>query len=146
MQAWRSSSASQQWHSRGVDKVCWALELSLTPICCTVNTACLNINQRRINPRVTCARAITGLAVSPSSKPSWLYFFTASRCRLYDDNQTEYGKIFYFYIWEVPIFLGMGVIAGLLGAAFNSFHIKCAAWRAQYVPPRLVYRRLGEVS
>ena len=66
--------------------------------------------------------------------------------RLYDDNQTEYGEIFYFYIWEVPIFLGMGVIAGLLGGAFNSFHIKCAAWRAQYVPPRLVWRRLGEVS
>ena len=68
-----------------------------------------------------------------------------ARCRLYDDNQTEYGEIFYFYIWEVPIFLGMGVLAGVLGAAFNSFHIKCAAWRAQYVPPRLVYRRLAEV-
>ena len=67
-------------------------------------------------------------------------------CRLYDDNVTEYGRIFYFYIWEVPIFLAMGMFAGVLGALFNSLHIKFAAFRAKYIPPRLVYRRLAEVG
>ena len=93
-----------------------------------------------------CDRAITVSEAKPKHQAEPQGCITTCPCRLYDDNQTEYGEIFYFYIWEVPIFLGMGVIAGLLGAAFNSFHIKCAAWRAQYVPPRLVYRRLGEVS
>ena len=65
--------------------------------------------------------------------------------RLYDDNIALYGKRYYYYIWELPVFVLMGVLAGLLGALFIQLNIRVTALRARWVPPRRPHLRLLEV-
>lgn len=66
-------------------------------------------------------------------------------CRLYDDNVALYGRRYYYYIWELPIFTLMGILAGLLGALFVRIHVICSRLRAKYVPATSPKRRLAEV-
>ena len=65
--------------------------------------------------------------------------------RLYDDNIALYGKRYYYYIWELPVFVLMGLFAGLLGAAFIRLNVRVTALRARWVPPRRPHLRLLEV-
>ena len=67
-------------------------------------------------------------------------------CRLYDDNVALYGKRYYYYIWELPLFCLIGIIAGLVGAAFVRLYVVCSRLRAKYIPASNPYRRLAEVS
>lgn len=66
-------------------------------------------------------------------------------CRLYDDNLALYGKRYFYFVWELPLFALMGAIAGLLGALFIHLNIKATALRARYIPPRKPGLRLLEV-
>ena len=65
--------------------------------------------------------------------------------RLYDDNLALYGKRYFYYVWELPVFALVGAVAGLLGALFISLNIWATALRARYVPPRKPRLRLVEV-
>ena len=67
-------------------------------------------------------------------------------CRLYDDNVTNVGRVFFYYIWDVPIFVAMGLASGSLGAWFNTMHVGLVHLRAYYLPNTLKYRRLFEVG
>lgn len=66
--------------------------------------------------------------------------------RLYDDNIALYGKRYFYYIWELPIFTLMGVCAGVLGGVFVKVHVICSRLRAKYVPASSPRRRLMEVT
>ena len=65
--------------------------------------------------------------------------------RLYDDNLALYGKRYFYYVWELPVFALVGAVAGLLGALFISLNIQATALRARFVPPRQPRLRLVEV-
>jgi chloride channel 7 len=52
---------------------------------------------------------------------------------------------YYYYIWELPVFVLMGVAAGLLGALFIRLNVRVTALRARWVPPRRPHLRLLEV-
>lgn len=65
--------------------------------------------------------------------------------RFYDDNIALYGKQYFYYIWELPVYAVMGVVAGLLGALFVKCYIFCAGLRAKYVPASSRRRRIAEV-
>ena len=42
----------------------------------------------------------------------------------------------FYYVWDVPIFIGMGVMGGLMGAAFIKVNVKITQLRHRYVPVR----------
>ena len=65
--------------------------------------------------------------------------------RLYDDNLAAYGKVYFYYIWELPVFVLIGVLSGVLGAAFIQANMALTRLRARYVPPRRPHLRLAEV-
>ena len=64
---------------------------------------------------------------------------------LYTDSEADYSKNYWWYFWEVPIFVAMGVCGGLLGAAFVNLNVKITQWRAQYIPVTDRRKRLLEV-
>ncbi|CAE8584198.1 unnamed protein product [Polarella glacialis] len=41
-----------------------------------------------------------------------------------------------YHIWELPIFLVLGVFGGLLGASFNALNVPLTRWRMRCVGPR----------
>ena len=67
------------------------------------------------------------------------------RCRLYDDNVALYGKRYYYYIWELPLFCLIGIVAGLAGALFVRLYVVCTRLRAKFIPASNPIRRLAEV-
>lgn len=66
--------------------------------------------------------------------------------RLYDDNIAVYGKRYYYFIWELPLFCFIGVAAGCLGALFVRLYVACTRLRAKYIPATNPIRRLAEVQ
>lgn len=74
-----------------------------------------------------------------------IYYAHALCRRLYDDNLALYGKRYYYYVWELPVFVLMGVAAGLLGSAFIKLNIRATQLRARFVSPRKPWLRLLEV-
>jgi len=64
---------------------------------------------------------------------------------LYTDNEADYSKKYWWYFWEVPIFLLMGAAGGLMGSAFVNMNVRITAWRHRYIPVRNKLRRLLEV-
>ena len=60
---------------------------------------------------------------------------------LYADNVTNYGEVFFYYFWEIPIFVLMGATGGLLGAVFVSLNIKITQIRQAYIPVRAPVKR-----
>ena len=74
-----------------------------------------------------------------------MIFARKLRCRLYDDNIALYGKRYFYYIWELPIFALIGASAGVLGALFVRGYVACTKLRAKYVPATSPKRRLAEV-
>lgn len=65
---------------------------------------------------------------------------------LYDDNIALYGKRFWYYIWELPIYCILGCVAGMLGGLFIKLNIKFTALRAKYIPSSNKWRRFSEAS
>ena len=55
------------------------------------------------------------------------------------------GANYYFYAWELPIFVLMGCLGGLSGALWIKCNIALTKLRAKYVPARLIKKRLLEV-
>eukprot|EP00210_Caulerpa_lentillifera_P000973 g938.t1 len=64
---------------------------------------------------------------------------------LYSDNDANYGSSYYYYIWEMPIFMTMAVICGLLGASFIWMNVKMTSWRHRYIPVSSAWKRTLEV-
>ena len=64
---------------------------------------------------------------------------------LYTDSEADYSKNYWWYFWEVPIFIAMGVCGGLLGAAFVNLNVKITQWRAKHIPVNDKRKRLLEV-
>ena len=64
---------------------------------------------------------------------------------LYDDNIALYGSRFWYYIWELPIYVIVGCVAGALGGIFIKLNIHFTAFRAKYIPSSNRWRRFGEV-
>ncbi|KAL3138646.1 hypothetical protein ABBQ32_006406 [Trebouxia sp. C0010 RCD-2024] len=64
---------------------------------------------------------------------------------LYDDSIALYGSRFWYYIWELPIYVIVGCVAGALGGIFIKLNIHFTAFRAKYIPSSNRWRRFGEV-
>lgn len=48
---------------------------------------------------------------------------------LYPDVVAQYGKVFYYHLWEFAIFAVMGLNGGLLGVAFIWLNKQLTLWR-----------------
>jgi Voltage gated chloride channel len=48
---------------------------------------------------------------------------------LYTDSLAFYGARMFYYVWDVPVFILMGCIGGLMGAGFCHFNVKITQWR-----------------
>ena len=64
---------------------------------------------------------------------------------MYSDSQANYGANFYYYLWEFPVFVLIGIIGGLMGALFVSLNVKITHFRRKYIPVTNKSRRLYEV-
>lgn len=53
---------------------------------------------------------------------------------LYTDSLAFYGARMFYYLWDVPIFMGMGAVGGLMGAGFCHFNVKVTQFRHKCVP------------
>ena len=52
---------------------------------------------------------------------------------LFSDEDAKYNQAFAWYAWEIPIFLIIGVIGGLMGALFVSINLKVSEWRNDWM-------------
>ena len=64
---------------------------------------------------------------------------------LFTDDQANYSNAFWWYVWEVPIFILMGAAGGLMGATFIALNMRLTHWRQRYIPTSSGNRRLVEV-
>ena len=55
---------------------------------------------------------------------------------LYTDSLAFYGSRMFYYVWDLPIFVGMGAIGGLMGALFIKVNVKITQFRHVYIPVR----------
>lgn len=55
---------------------------------------------------------------------------------LYTDSLAFYGSRMFYYVWDLPIFVGMGAIGGLMGALFIKVNVKITQFRHLYIPVR----------
>ena len=46
----------------------------------------------------------------------------------------------FYYLWDVPIFMGMGAVGGLMGAGFCHFNVKVTQFRHKCVCPHRIER------
>ena len=61
------------------------------------------------------------------------------------DDIALYGDKFWYFIWELPVYVVMGIIAGLGGGIFCNIYVHAAAFRSRHIPASKPWRRLGEV-
>ena len=66
-------------------------------------------------------------------------------CFVSADNIALYGDKFWYFIWELPVYVVMGIIAGLGGGIFCNIYVHAAAFRSKHIPASKPWRRLGEV-
>ena len=57
---------------------------------------------------------------------------------LYTDSLAFYGSRMFYYVWDLPIFVVMGAIGGLMGALFIKVNVKITQFRHMYIPVRWV--------
>lgn len=55
---------------------------------------------------------------------------------LYTDSLAFYGSRMFYYVWDLPIFVGMGALGGLMGALFIKVNVKITQLRHLYIPVR----------
>lgn len=55
---------------------------------------------------------------------------------LYTDSLAFYGSRMFYYVWDLPIFVGMGAVGGLMGALFIKVNVKITQFRHVYIPVR----------
>lgn len=64
---------------------------------------------------------------------------------LYADDKALYGDHLFYYFWEIPIFMLIGVIYGVLGAGFVWMNVQITTWRHKYIPVKAATKRTLEV-
>ena len=64
---------------------------------------------------------------------------------LYDDATANYGAQYWYYVWEIPIFVLMGMLGGLMGAAFIQLNVRITGWRLRRIPVSRPAKRALEV-
>lgn len=64
---------------------------------------------------------------------------------LYSDDNALYGKKLYYFVWELPIFMVLGAVCGLLGSLFVWLNVKMTSLRHKYVPVSSPLKRTVEV-
>ena len=57
-------------------------------------------------------------------------------CTRYTDSLAFYGARMFYYLWDVPLFMGMGAIGGLMGAGFCHFNIRVTQLRHRWGPTK----------
>lgn len=57
---------------------------------------------------------------------------------LYTDSLAFYGSRMFYYVWDLPIFVGMGAVGGLMGALFIKVNVKITQFRHLYIPVRYI--------
>ena len=65
---------------------------------------------------------------------------------LYDDNKALYGKVYFYYLWELPIYAVMGVFGGCMGSLYIKLQIFVSRLRGRYIPVAKRKRRIAEVA
>ena len=58
----------------------------------------------------------------------------------YESNATSY------HLWELPLFLALGICGGLIGASFNALNIPLTRWRIRMVGPAGLKRFLESIA
>jgi hypothetical protein len=61
-------------------------------------------------------------------------------------EQAHYSENLWWYVWEIPVFVAMGITQGCVGALFVNANKRLSLWRMRYVPTSRPWRRLAEVS
>ena len=64
---------------------------------------------------------------------------------LYPDDVAKYSTIFYWYIWEIPLFIIVGVVGGVFSNLFVLGNKHLTLWRRRNIPPTNKLRRMLEV-
>lgn len=64
---------------------------------------------------------------------------------LYSDGDANYGATFWYYVWEFPVFVLVGILGGLMGALFIHLNVKITMWRRRHIPVSNKMRRFYEV-
>ncbi|QDZ22769.1 chloride channel protein [Chloropicon primus] len=64
---------------------------------------------------------------------------------LYSDGDANYGEAFWYYVWEFPVFVIVGILGGLMGALFIHLNVKITMWRRKHIPVDKRNRRFYEV-
>ena len=80
----------------------------------------------------------------PSEWPS-AHFGTHRDFGLYSDSDAHLGSVFWYYGWEIPIFLILGALGGALGSLFIHVNVRITKLRQQYIPVKAAHRRVMEV-
>ena len=65
---------------------------------------------------------------------------------LYDDNKALYGKVYFYYLWELPIYAAMGIFGGCMGVLFIKLNIRVSRLRGRFIPVSKRGRRIAEVE
>lgn len=63
---------------------------------------------------------------------------------LFADDEADYSRVFWWYIWEIPIFVLMGIGGGLMGIVFVRANLAIMHWRAKHIPSTHGAKRLAE--
>ena len=64
---------------------------------------------------------------------------------LYNDSEANYGSQYWYYLWEVPMYVLLGVLGGLMGALFVRLNKALTKYRQRKIPVSQPFRRLLEV-
>lgn len=65
---------------------------------------------------------------------------------LYDDNKALYGKVYFYYLWELPIYAAMGIFGACMGVLFIKLNIAVSRLRGRFIPVLKRRRRIAEVK
>eukprot|EP01025_Chloroclados_australasicus_P037565 TRINITY_DN3838_c0_g1_i4.p1 TRINITY_DN3838_c0_g1~~TRINITY_DN3838_c0_g1_i4.p1 ORF type:complete len:949 (-),score=77.27 TRINITY_DN3838_c0_g1_i4:197-3043(-) len=86
------------------------------------------------------------LAVEKNPKADSIQMLGVNRdFGLYSDLLAYYGGVYHYYLWEIPLFILMGIGGGLLGAAFVKVNMFVTRFRSKYIPVTAGIKRLVEV-
>lgn len=82
-------------------------------------------------------------------KPSQILSILSNKVGISRDfgpyNLDRGGWVFYFYLWETPAFLLLGMLGGAFGALFIALNVHVLKWRQKNVPATQPLRRVLEV-
>jgi chloride channel 7 len=74
----------------------------------------------------------------------WAKFGLHRDFGLFADDEADYSRMLWWYIWEIPIFALMGIVGGVMGILFVRANMAIMHWRARNVPFSNGAKRLAE--